>query len=299
MNLLITGAWQGAAAHIPELEKLGHAVQFLQYEQDPLPCGYAWVEGVVCNGLFLNHPIEKFTNLRYIQLTSAGFDRVDMDYVNLHNIQIRNARSVYSIPMAEFALAGVLQLYKRMDFFRENQKRHVWEKHRGLLELSGRTVCILGCGSVGTECARCFSAFGCSVLGVDLSAEPREGFDEMFQIKALDTVLPDADVVVLTVPLTADTRHLMDEAKLKKMKPGAILVNIARGAIVDTGALVASLRDGLLGGAVLDVLEEEPLGPESPLWDLDNVIITPHNSFVGENNAKRLSGVICENLIQI
>lgn len=299
MNLLITGAWQGAAAHIPELEKLGHAVQFLQYEQDPLPCGYAWVEGVVCNGLFLHHPIEKFTNLRYIQLTSAGFDRVDMDYVNLHKIQIRNARGVYSIPMAEFALAGVLQLYKRMDFFRENQKRHVWEKHRGLLELSGRTVCILGCGSVGTECARRFSAFGCRVLGVDLSAEPREGFDEMFQIKALDPVLPDADVVVLTVPLTADTRHLMDEVKMKKMKPGAILVNIARGAIVDTGALVASLRDGLLGGAVLDVLEEEPLGPESPLWDLDNVIITPHNSFVGENNAKRLSAVICENLMQI
>ena len=86
---------------------------------------------------------------------------------------------------------------------------------------------------------------------------------------------------------------------MKKMKPGAILVNIARGAIVDTGALVASLRDGLLGGAVLDVLEEEPLGPESPLWDLDNVIITPHNSFVGENNAKRLSAVICENLMQI
>lgn len=296
MNLLITGAWQGAAAHIPELEKLGHAVRFVQQERDPLPCGYNWVEGVVCNGLFLHHPIEKFTNLRYIQLTSAGFDRVDMDYVNLHNIQIRNARGVYSIPMAEFALAGVLQLYKRMDFFRENQKRHVWEKHRGLLELSGRTVCILGCGSVGTECARRFSAFGCRVLGVDLSAEPREGFDELFPIEALDPVLPDADVVVLTVPLTEDTRHLMDEAKLKKMKPGAILVNIARGAIVDTGALIASLRDGLLGGAVLDVLEEEPLGPESPLWVLDNVIITPHNSFVGENNAKRLGAVILNNL---
>ena len=99
--------------------------------------------------LFLSHPIEKFTNLRYIQLTSAGFDRVPMEYVKVHNIEIRNARGVYSIPMAEFALCGVLQLYKQSRFFMENQKARTWEKHRRLLELSGKTVCIIGCGSVG------------------------------------------------------------------------------------------------------------------------------------------------------
>ena len=126
MNLLVTGAWSDSKNCIAELETMGHTVTIMQYEKDELPCSYEWVEGVVCNGLFLTHPIEKFTNLRYIQLTSAGFDRVDMDFVKSHGIEIHNARGVYSIPMAEFAICGVLQLYKQAAFFRENQRKHLW-----------------------------------------------------------------------------------------------------------------------------------------------------------------------------
>lgn len=296
MNLLITGAWQDAAIHIPKLRDMGHAVEFLQYEKDALSCEYAWVEGVVCNSLFAHHPIERFENLTYIQLTSAGFDRVPMDHVKARGIEIHNARGVYSIPMAEFALAGVLQLYKHMDFFRENQKRHLWEKHRGLLELAEKTVCILGCGSVGTECARRFSAFGCRVIGVARTPEPRAYFDEMHRTEELMDILPAADILVLAIPLTETTRHLIHGQMLAKMKSGAILVNIARGAIVDTPALTEALRTGHLGGAVLDVFEEEPLGADSPLWDIENVIITPHNSFVGENNGARLARIILDYL---
>ena len=296
MNLLITGAWQDAGANIPNLREMGHSVAFLQYEKDPLPCDYGWVEGVVCNGLFLHHPIDKFENLQYIQLTSAGFDRVPMDYVKKHGLEIHNARGVYSIPMAEYALAGVLQLYKQMDFFRENQKRHAWEKHRGLLELAGKQVCILGCGSVGAECARRFSAFGCQVTGVATSRREQPFFDSVIPVAELDTVLPRADVLVLTVPLTEDTRHLMDDERLKKLKTGAVLVNIARGAVVDTRALTEALQTGRLGGAVLDVFEEEPLTETSPLWDLENVILTPHNSFVGEGNGRRLTNIILNHL---
>lgn len=298
MNLLITGAWQDARAQIPALEEMGHSVKFLQYEKDALPCGYDWAEGIVCNGLFLHHPIEKFENLTYIQLTSAGFDRVPMDYVREKGIEIHNARGVYSVPMAEFALAGVLQLYKHLDFFRQNQRKNLWEKYRGLLELAGKTVCILGCGSVGTECARRFAAFGCRVSGVDVSAEPRECFDEMHLTCDLAEVLPLADILVLTIPLTEQTRHLISGEMLKKMKTGALLVNIARGAVVDTGALIEALRSGSLGGAVLDVFEEEPLAPDSPLWELENVIITPHVSFVGEGNGKRLRDVVYNNLMK-
>lgn len=115
--------------------------------------------------------IEKFKNLRYIQLTSAGYDRVPLDYVKEHQIEIHNARGVYSIPMAEFAISGVLQLYKQARFFDNNQKNHQWIKHRGLLELNEKTVCIVGCGSVGTECAKHFAAFGCQVVGIDLYQE--------------------------------------------------------------------------------------------------------------------------------
>lgn len=295
MNLLITGAWQQAAEFIPALEQRGHQVVFLQQESEPLPCAYEWVEGIVGNGIFLHHPIERFVNLNFIQLTSAGFDRVPMDYVQDRGIAIYNARGVYSIPMAEFALCGVLRLYKQAGFFREHQNAHRWEKHRGLRELYGKTVCIVGCGSVGTECAKRFVAFGCRVVGVDLFPRKDDSYERMVGLDALDGELSEADVLVLTLPLTEQTRHMMDKRRFALMKQGAVLVNIARGGVVETQALVAALGEKL-GGAVLDVFEEEPLGADSPLWDMNNVLITPHNSFVGDGNAKRLSHVVMGNL---
>ena len=295
MNLLVTGAWSDGKNHIAELEAMGHDVTFMQYEKDLLPCDYKWVEGVICNGLFLSHPIEKFTNLKYIQLTSAGFDRVDMSYVKAHNIEIHNARGVYSIPMAEFAICGVLQLYKQAAFFRENQRNHLWEKHRGLLELAGKKVLIVGCGSVGNECAKRFKAFDCTITGVDLLPREDSLYIEMLPLDKLNNALKQADIVVLTLPLTEQTKYLIDNSKLSLMKDGATLVNIARGAIVNTDALLNHIDR--FTGVVLDVFEEEPLNENSPLWDKQNIILTPHNSFVGEGNGERLKEIIVENLI--
>lgn len=294
MNLLITGAWREAQEHFAELEAMGHKITFMQQETDALPCDPAWVEGVICNGLFLHHPIESFPNLRYIQLTSAGFDRVPMDYVKAHGIEIHNARGVYSIPMAEFAVAGVLQLYKQSRFFYENQKAHRWEKRRDLMELNDKTVLILGCGSVGTECAKRFRAFGCRVIGLNRTTRENPVFDEIRPLDELNSALPEADVLILTLGLSAETRHLMNVECLALLKPGAVLVNIARGALIDTEALTAALPK--LTGAVLDVFEEEPLPDTSPLWDAENVILTPHNSFVGEGNGARLARVIIDSL---
>lgn len=290
MNLLITGAWQQAKEYITTIESKGHQVQFLQLERDELPCEYEWVEGIIGNGIFLSHPIEKFVNLKYIQLTSAGFDRVPMDYVKEHGIEIHNARGVYSVPMAEFAVAGVMELYKKMRFFYENQKKHNWEKHRGLLELFGKTVVIVGCGDVGIECAKRFRAFGCTVIGVNRTVKEKVAFDRIVPLSEIDMVLQGADVVVLTVALTEETRHLMHAERLKQLKSTAILVNIARGGVVDTNALIDCLPT--LGGAVLDVFEEEPLDEKSPLWDMKNVLITPHNSFVGDGNIERLGRIV-------
>ena len=294
MNLLITGAWQQAKEYIPTIESKGHQVRFLQFERDELPCEYEWVEGIIGNGIFLSHPIEKFVNLKYIQLTSAGFDRVPVNYVKEHGIEIHNARGVYSVPMAEFAVAGVLELYKKMRFFYENQKKHNWEKHRGLLELFGKTVVIVGCGDVGIECAKRFRAFGCTVIGVNRTIRENETFDRIVPLSEIDTVLREADLVVLTVALTEETRHLMNAERLKLLKETAVLVNIARGRVVDTNALINCLPN--IGGAVLDVFEEEPLDANSSLWDAENVIIAPHNSFVGNGNNKRMRDVICSNL---
>ena len=295
MKILVTGAWADAAVHIPEIVEKGHQVYFLQNEKDSLPCGYDEVEAVICNGLFLHHKIENFTNLKYIQLTSAGYDRVPMDYIREHEIKIFNAGGVYSIPMAEFALAGVLQIYKKLSFFHDNQKNHKWEKNREILELNGKTVCIIGCGSVGTECAKRFSAFGCKVLGLDIFPSDKEFFDEIKTMEKLAAFVGQSDVIVLTLPLTEETKYLINENTLRCFKKNSIIVNIARGKIIDTQALIEALK-GDLGGAVLDVFEEEPLEEKNPLWDFENAIITPHNSFVGDGNSKRLRNLIFKNL---
>ena len=169
-----------------------------------------------------------------------------------------------------------------------------WKKNRDILELSGKTVCIVGCGSVGTECAKRFKALGCGVIGVDIYPRLNENYEKMMGLESLKYVLPKSDVVILTLPLTDETVHLMNEEKLNKMKHNAVLVNISRGSIVDTDALINKMSD--LGGVVLDVFEEEPLGVESPLWRMKNVILTPHNSFVGEKNRDRLQKVILSNI---
>ena len=295
MKLLITGAWDCSETQLNAIRSMGHDVVFMQREEDILPCPAAEIESVICNALFLYHDIADFKNLKYIQLTSAGLDRVPMDYIKSHGIVIHNARGVYSVPMAEFAVSGVLQLYKQSKFFYENQKFKKWEKRRDLLELYGKTVLIIGCGSVGTECAKRFKAFDCRVIGVDLFPYENEYFSEMSGLNDLDEKLSQADVVVLTLPLTEETQGLFGTTRFEKMKTGAVLVNISRGAIVDESALLNAL-DKQLFGAVLDVFEEEPLSKNSALWGKGNVIITPHNSFVGDKIEERLCESVFKNL---
>ena len=295
MKLLITGAWKCSSEQINQIESLGHKVVFMQNEKDNLPCDYAEIEGVICNGLFLHHPIEKFAKLKFIQLTSAGVDRVPMEYAKKNNIEVFNARGVYSIPMAEFAICGVLQIYKQSRFFCENQKDSKWEKSRELLELNGKTVCIVGCGNVGTECAKRFKAFSTRVIGVDLFVREDENYEKIYPLSELEECLSISNVVVLTLPLTEQTKGLMNEKTFAKMKDKSVLVNIARGAVVEEKALINALDNKLLG-AVLDVFEEEPLVKDNPLWKKKNAIITPHNSFVGDGNNERLFNVILSNL---
>lgn len=295
MNLLVTGAWRCTEAQLTNLRQLGHNVCFMQNESDTLPVDPKWVEGMICNGIFLHHDIDLFENLRLIQLTSAGFDRVPMERVHARKIQIFNARGVYGIPMAEFAVSGVLQLYKQARAFTRQQQTHSWVKQRGLLELWHKQVTIVGCGNIGQECAKRFAAFDCRVVGVDIFEAQLPNIEKMYHISQLREVLPQSDVVVLTLPLTEETKGLFSEETFACMKEGAILVNIARGGVVDTLALTKALQTRL-GGAVLDVFEQEPLDADCPLWDMEHVLLTPHNSFVGDHNGERLYDVIFRNL---
>ena len=295
MNLLITGAWDCTKQQVDDIKRLGHEIALLQQEKDELTCNYEWVEGVICNGLFLFHDISKFLKLRFIQTTSAGLDRIPLAYCNDHNIVVMNAKGVYSIPMAEFAISGVLDIYKKRFRFYEHQKQKQWVKERELLELTNKSVLIVGCGSVGKECAKRFEAFGCNVFGVDVSATSSDHFIKIYPISELGLLLSTCDIVLISLPLTEKTKNLFDDNNLSLMKDGSILVNISRGGIVDENSLARHL-DMNIRGAVIDVFLDEPLAHRCPLWGKTNVLISPHNSFVGDGNALRLTNLIFKNL---
>lgn len=295
MKLLLTGAFKCTDEQIEYLKSLGHDIVFFGDEREKLDFDVSDIEGVICNGLFVYNDIEQFRSLKYIQLTSAGFDRVPMDYIKQHGIEIHNARGVYSVPMAEFALTGILQLVKQSRFFYENKKQHIWEKSRTLGELAGKTAVIVGAGNIGSEVAKRLKAFDVTVVGIDITTDQRPYFDKIELLKNLDEQLKAADIVVLTLPLTDDTKGMFDKSKFDLMKNSCIFVNIARGQLVVENDLIDALNNKKISGAVLDVFETEPLEKTSPLWDMDNVIITPHNSFVGQNN-KRMFDVIISNL---
>ena len=293
MNVLVTGAFQLNSGEREQMEAAGHKVFVHGDERAPVNCPERY-EAVVCNGLFLYNSIERFTSLRVIQLTSAGLDRVPLDYIRTHGIELHNAAGVYSVPMAEFAVCGILQLYKQSRFFAANQAQHKWEKHRGLLEISGKRVCILGCGDVGREIAKRLKAFGCHITGVNRTVRELPDFDEVLPLDKLAETAAACDILVCCIALSPETRGIVSREVFDRLPAGAIFVNIARGALADEAAMTKWLQNG--GLAVLDVFEEEPLPESSSLWDMGNVLLPPHNSFVGEGNRERMWERIKENL---
>ncbi|MCR4889250.1 MAG: hydroxyacid dehydrogenase [Ruminococcus sp.] len=297
MKLLVTGAFAWKKEYMDILADMGIEVVYSEREDSELSQEAKTADAVICNWLFVHHDIDDFKNLKYIQLLSAGLDRIPLDRINERGITVRNARGVYSIPMAEFAVSGVLELMKHKAFFCGNKKAHMWEKKRDLDELFGKNVLIVGCGSVGSETAKRFSAFTDEVYGVDLYP-PKEfsWYKDIRPLSELDAMLEKADVAVLTLPLTNETFHLFDRERMLSMKKGAVLVNIARGSVIDEKAVPEVMSH--LGGLVADTFEKEPLPADSPLWELENAVITPHNSFASNANQERMWDVCLKNITE-
>ena len=154
----------------------------------------------------------------------------------------------------------------------------------------------MGSGNVGTECAKRFKAFDTTVYAVDICKPQSDIYDKYFSLENITDAISQSDVIILTLPLTEQTKYMFDKRMFSHFKSNAILVNIARGAIVNQDDFISALNNKQFYGAVLDVFEVEPLDTNSPLWDMPNVIITPHNSFVGEGNMQRLTNIILYNL---
>lgn len=296
MNLLLTGCFKYSEEQIEVLRSLGFSICFMQYEKEMLPIDAAEVDAVVCNGLFLSHDIDSFHRLKFVQLTSAGFDRVPVDKIKERMIELHNARGVYSTPMAEWAMFRVLEHWKQGWFFRREQESGRWTKHRGLREVYGMKVAVVGAGNVGQEVARRFQAFGAETTGFDIHENETPYFDQMFLTTTLKERVGYFDVLVVTAPLLPSTKGLISREVLMAMKDCAVLVNIARGGLIDEQAMCEVLKERKDLFAALDVFEHEPLQEDSPLWKLENVAVSPHNSFVSDGNNARMFDVMYSNL---
>ncbi len=275
----------------------GHGLEVEDLDDEaPYAGDPSTVDIVMCKRFFDYNDIGKFTSLRYIQLFMAGFEHLPMDYIESHGIEFHNARDVYSIPIAEFGIGGILDLYKKTRAFEAEQREHVWNMRRFLQELTYKKVLIVGAGSIGSAFAKRLQAFDCHVTGLARTARPIQYFDEVLPMASLDACLPEADIVITCLPNNDSTHHVMGAEQFGQMKEGSLFVNIARGPLADEAALTQALQSGHLGGAVLDVFEVEPLPEDSPLWDMENVIVRPHTSFGAEYNQDRIFQVMRRNL---
>lgn len=298
MKLLLTGAFKYTDEQLAALKNSGFEITFVQNELQKLSIDCSEFDAVVCNALFMHNNVENFKNLKAVQLTSAGYDRVPVSLFAKCGIALFNAKGVYNIPMAEWAVLKALEIYKSSKFFYKNQEQKNWEKNRSLLELYGKTVLIIGVGNIGQECAKRFKAFGTKVIGADIFDSKCQYVDEFFYMDSLATALKLCDIAVLCLPLTEKTEHLINKETLSCFKDEAVLINISRGKIINEADLISALENGKFTGVALDVFEQEPLSPQSPLWSNPKVYLTPHNSFVSDMVNQRLFELIYKNLTE-
>jgi phosphoglycerate dehydrogenase-like enzyme len=235
--------------------------------------------------------------LRWVQASSSGIGQfMERTRLGDSSITFTTAAGVHAVPLAEFALTGVLYFVKELPELVRRQSAHSWERYT-TRQLAGRRVTVVGLGQVGRKTCEVFSALGARVTGVARSAEaPAIAGGTVAAVDAIDDVLPHSDAVVLCCPLTPQTKGMLSARRLRLLPPGAIVVNIARGPIIDEAAMIEALADGHLGGAFLDVAAVEPLPADSPLWDMPNVMISPHSASTVDTENATITDLFCDNL---
>lgn len=214
---------------------------------------------------------------------------------------LTNASGVHPVQITEHVFAGVLSLARQLPQAFAQQQQGEWNSGalQYVFELLDKTLLVVGAGAIGERIATIGAAFGMTPVGIRRSAKPAEPpFARMYQQDALHVLLPEADVIVLTVPLTEETHHMLGEEEFRLMKPGAVVVNIGRGGTIHEPSLLAALTDGRIRGAMLDVFEEEPLPADAPHWHTDGLIITPHTAGASPRYYERAFDIFLANLAQ-
>ncbi|WP_212823057.1 D-2-hydroxyacid dehydrogenase [Catellatospora sp. TT07R-123] len=241
---------------------------------------------------------QRAPNLRWVQATSAGIGAfVQRTGLDRTDITFTTAAGIHAVPLAEFAVTGALHFIKGLPHLRAQQSAHRWQRYT-TARLAGRTVTVVGLGGIGRQVVASFAALGTHVTAVGRpgGSYDLDGAAAVRTTADLAELLPHTDVLVLCTPLTPLTEGLLDAALIARLKPGAILVNIGRGQLVDEPALIEALRGGALAGAALDVFATEPLPADSPLWDLDNVLVSPHSASTVDTENAAITDLFRDNL---
>jgi phosphoglycerate dehydrogenase-like enzyme len=246
-------------------------------------------------------PLLKMPHLKYVQTLSAGVDHV-LNLLPREEIIISNGKGLHDAPTAELAVSLLLAGVRRLHYFRDAQKQVSWDRGAYQHALSGQhfltlesaKVLIVGFGSIGLAIAQRLTPFGCEVQGIARSSGLRDGYT-VHSLDNIDNLLPDFDAIILVLPDTPDTHGFISSQRLAKMKKGAWLVNVGRGSAITEPDLIAALESGHLSGAALDVTQTEPLPEDSPLWKLENLILTPHIAGGGPNFYRKAESLLRRN----
>jgi D-2-hydroxyacid dehydrogenase (NADP+) len=244
--------------------------------------------------------VRKAPGLKWLHVFNAGVDHPIYTEMLQRGVRLTTSAGSTAAPIAQTAITGLLMLARNFPRWFTAQHERRWDPMRVPdfpRDLVGQTALVYGLGSIGSEIARLARALGLKVIGIRRSPQqPDDPVDELHPPQKLAQLLPQADWLIITSPLTAETRSLINADMLARLPKGARIINIARGEIIDETALIAALREQRLGGAYLDVFETEPLPPESPLWTLPNVLVTPHNSAAAAGNDGRVYRIFTGNL---
>lgn len=234
--------------------------------------------------------------IRWQHTPSAGVNHLLTPTALSRDIILTNSAGVHGVPIAEFVLAFMLNHVKHLRKFHQFQTQHQWEWNVGLQELLDATVLIIGAGGIGQEIAKRASAFGMQVWGSRKHPEPLPYFDRIVGATEWQSLLPEADFVVLAIPLTPETKGIINAEVLRAMRPSAYLINIARGALVDETALLIALIEGWIAGAGIDAFLTEPLPPTHLFWSVPNLFVTPHTSWNSPHTRTRTVDLFLDNL---
>ena len=274
------------------IRKLGYDIKVMNEKEIEYCNEIEETEVLVCYNPFKTLDISKMKKLKWIQLSSIGIDQLPIEIALRNNIVVTNNRGGYSIPMGEWIVLKTLEMLKNSRKLYIQQMNKKWKIDTSIIELYGKTIGFIGTGTIAIEAAKRFKGFGVKILGVNTKGRDTEYFDRCFKLEDIDEMLSLCDVVVIAIPSTEKTYKLMNDKRFLAMKDGAYLINIARGNVIDEYELMENLKNQKIRAAALDVFEEEPLSKENPLWDFENVIITPHNSWVSEmRNERRFEGI--------